>query len=344
MKGRPRPPRRASARRESIDARLAALDLLPAEPEAAAAQLRAALGERNHRVVAKAAQRCADGLRYELAGALVGAFRRMLGDQAAKLDPGCVAKKAIARALVALDCDDVEFFRDGLRYRQLEPVWGGTQDTAVDVRCQCAMGLVASGYSRALVEVVELMSDTDPAARLGAVRAIGCGHPLEAELLLRTKVLTGDAEPAVLGECFIALFAVAPEESIAFVARYLDVRDEAVQELAALALGESRLPAALEPLVAAWQGVLVGPSLRRALLRGAAAHRSEPAHAWLLELVRDARPATAADIVEVLALYKHDAKLAGRLEDALRARGERALLERFAQVWRAGKRSSDSGG
>ena len=81
---------------------------------------------------------------YELVPSLLAAYPRFL-DKPLKSDPSCFAKKALARALVALDCSDIEFFRGGLQYRQLEPVWGGTADTAVDVRASCAMGLVGSG-------------------------------------------------------------------------------------------------------------------------------------------------------------------------------------------------------
>ena len=157
---------------------------------------------------------------YELLPALLAAYARFL-ERPAKLDPSCIAKKAIARALVGLDCNDAAFYIAGLRYRQPEPVWGGTVDTAVDVRCSCAMGLVASGHPRALLELTEVLNDAEPQARAGAVRAIACGNPREAELLLRGKVLAGDEEPAVVGECFTALLAVEPEESLAFVARYI---------------------------------------------------------------------------------------------------------------------------
>jgi HEAT repeat protein len=136
----------------------------------------------------------------------------------------------------------------------------------------------------------------------------------------------------VLGECFTGLLAVAPEDCVAFVAGFLAHADDAVRELAALALGESRLERALAPLKEAWEGVLVGEELRRALLRGAAAHRSEAAFAWLLELVRDTRVPVALEVVEALALYKHNAKLAQRLETTLRQRAAPALLARFAEL------------
>jgi hypothetical protein len=183
------------------------------------------------------------------------------------------------------------------------------------------------------VELTALLNDPEPGARIGAVRAIACGNPREAELLLRAKVLAGDAEPQVLGECFTALLDVEPDESIGFVAAHLSHGDGAVRELAALALGESRLDAALAPLKEAWGGVLLADEFRRALLRAAAAQRSEAAFDWLLEIAAEARVTVALEVLEALAIYKHNPKLLQRLEGALGERGDPVLLERFAALW-----------
>jgi hypothetical protein len=176
------------------------------------------------------------------------------------------------------------------------------------------------------------LHDSEAGARAGAVRAIACGNPREAELLLRSKALAGDAEPQVLGECFTGLLRVAPEESIPFVAAYLTHADDAVRELAALALGDSRLDAALTPLKEAWSGVLLGDEFRRALLRAAAAHRSEAAFEWLLEIVAEARAPIVMSVIEALAPYKHNGRLMQRLTRALTERGDGALLEHLAAV------------
>jgi len=316
----------------NAEAELAALDALPGERAAKIAALHHAL-ESHCRVAARAARIAEDALLYELIPPLKSAYARFL-EKPLKQDPSCYAKKALSRALVALDCNDVELYLAGVRYRQLEPVYGGTADTAVDVRAACAMGLVASGYPRALVELTALLNDTDAGARVGAVRAIACGNPREAELLLRSKALAGDAEPQVIGECLTGLLAVEPEESIAFAVGFLQHADDAVRELAALALGESRLGGALAPLKQAWDGVLVSAELRRALLRSAAAHRSEAAFDWLLEIVAEARVPLAVDVIEALAPYKHNAKLLGRLADVLAERGDAVLLARLAELER----------
>ena len=71
--------------------------------------------------------------------------------------------------------------------------------------------------------------------------------------------------------------------SPAFVARFLEHEDEAIVEAAALALGESRIPAAFEFLRQAWDAVLASADLERAFLRAAAFHRSEAFEQHCLE-------------------------------------------------------------
>jgi hypothetical protein len=319
--------------RKSTEEKLDELDRLPAEGKANAfARLETALADRHFSVVAKAAKLAAEGLHYELCPKLAAAYRRLL-DKPAKSDPSCIAKKALVRSLVELDYGDVDFYLDGLRYTQMEPVWGGTVDTATEVRTSCAMGLVATGYTRALVELIALLNDAEAPARAGAVRAIACGNRREAELLLRAKVQAGDPEPAVLGECFVALLSVEPDESLPFVARYLTSGDYALREHAALALGESRLDAALPLLEAAWDEPVLSAEFRGALLRGAALLRSDAAFDWLIEIAgtRDAR--AAAQVIESLALYRQNAKLAARLGAALAERNDAALLRQFRERW-----------
>jgi len=86
-----------------------------------------------------------------------------------------------------------------MRYRQPEPVWGGPVDTALDLRCTCAMGLAGTAYPRAIIELVTLLQDSEHHARSGAARAIACTEPLAAEPVLRLKALGGDPEPEAIG-------------------------------------------------------------------------------------------------------------------------------------------------
>jgi hypothetical protein len=323
-----------AAPRKTTEEKLDDLDGVPGEKDraAAGARLAAALGDKHFSVVAKAAKLAASGLHYDLCAPLAAAYRR-LTDKPVKNDPNCIAKKAVLRALVELDFADVAFYEACLRYKQMEPVWGGTVDTAAEIRSAAAMGLVASGHSRALVAVVPLLHDPEPDGRLGAVRAIACANPREAELLLRAKIIGGDAEPAVVGECFEALLDLEPDESLAFVAGYLTHADNALREVAAIALGGSRLDGALTHLTATWDDPLLAPELRNALLRAAALHRSEAAFDWLISLAAGGGKRVAAEVVEVLALYRQNAKLAARLEAAVAQRGDAVLERQFRERW-----------
>jgi len=300
--------------------------------DAGCAELGEALSHGHYRVVARAAELAGERLCYELEPALITAFRRLAAlDRRA--DPGCQAKGAMARALVGLDCLDAAVFREGIRLRQPEPVWGGSIDMAADVRASCAMGLAATGDPRALIDLVALLSDPEHQARSGAARAIACTAPLAAEAVLRQKVLVGDAEPEVIGECLRGLLDIAPEEATAFVAARLDDPSPVVAELAALALGESRLDDAVALLRERWEQTPFKRQRDRVLLRAAVLARTDAAFDWLLELVAAADDATAAFIVTELAVYHGNQALANRLRAAVEQRGDDALREVFAKTW-----------
>jgi HEAT repeat protein len=314
------------APRQSADAKAqAALDALNAlGPVTARAEqlaaLKTALADRHFLVVARAAVLSGERLLHDLTPDLVSAYSRFLTD-AVKRDPRCRAKSAIARALVTLEARDIGFYQAGIAYRQLEPVWGGRADTATDLRCSCAMGLANSGHLRAVAELAGLLNDPEGAVRSGAARAISCGNPFEAEAVLRLKVQIGDTEPQVIGECFGALLAIAPEYSLPFVAAYLRDKEDALQEYAALALGESRRPEALKLLYDAWTDIVTAEG-RGALIRAAALHRSEAAFEWLLEVIATGTPKLAAVAVEALSVYERNSRLIEQVNAAKARRDE----------------------
>ena len=296
------------------------------------ALVRKALAEQYYRLVSKAAQLASDQLLYVLEADLIAAYQRHL-DNATKKDPQCIAKAAIVRALVALDCQDVKFFLAGMRYRQLEPNWGGALDTAVDLRISSAMGLVGTAYHRAANEVVELMQDSEAHVRAGAIRAMACVQADRAEPVLRLKVLMGDTEPEVTGECFSALLSLDAEETTKFVARYLHGENADVRNYAALALGESREPEALNALLSAFEQPYVERDFRRILIRAITLQRNDEAFDWLSQLLSKTDIATGRMIVEELAVYRENAKLRQRIEEVVDARGERTLSSTFLDYW-----------
>ena len=307
-----------SRARVALDA-LNALDPAAPRTDQLATALKA-LNDKHFLVVARAATLAGERLLQELCGDLVYAYARFLKEPV-KRDPGCKAKQAIARALVRLECQDLDFYRAGLAYRQLEPAWGRPTDTATDVRCSCAMGLAAAGPARAVAELTGLLTDAEAVVRSGAARAISCGNPQQAEAVLRFKVQIGDAEPQVIGECFSALLIIEPEHSLPFVAGYLRHEDVALRELAALALGEARLPESLAILRGAWDEA-VDSATRGALIRAAALHRSEAAFDWLLQIIADGSPQHARAAEDALAVYERNTRLIEQIQTAKARRAE----------------------
>ena len=278
-----------------------------------------ALRNPSFRVVAKAAALAGERGLHERIPDLLAAWPRFLEDGAQR-DPQCLAKAAIAAALLALEYAGVEFWLAGIRCVQLEPAWDKAIDTAVDIRCHSALGLVNSRHHRAIVELTTLLNDPELRVRAGAARAISCGDPQQAEPLLRFKILIGDPRAEVLGECFSALLAVAPEDSMALVGSRLVDADEAVRDYAALALGESRHPLALAQLQAAWDDLRVSAGMRPVLARAAALHRTEAAFDWLVGIIAAGSNRDAAIAADALSVFERNTKLMQRVKDARAAR------------------------
>lgn len=281
-------------------------------------------------VVAGAARAAAELGMSELVPDLLKAYDRLFEDPV-KVDPRCTGKIAIVESLLKLDAGGPAPFLRGVRYTQHEPAFGGSVDTAPALRGLSAHALFGRMLQQeALLEILPLLVDPEPAARAEAAVAIGDGAGVEIEATLRLKVLAGDAEPEVLSACFKALLKAGRERSIAFVADRLDPARGAEAELAALALGESHLESALPALRDAARSPDAG--LRRAALVGLALSRSSEALTFLIErLAGDERGALEA--IKALAVHKYDERLRERVERAIEATGKPRLVAAFAQAF-----------
>ncbi len=175
---------------------------------------------------------------------LLLAFDRFMAN-APRLDKRCAAITEIVSALYELDYDDPPPFLAGLKHIQLEASYGPPVDEAAKLRGLSAQGLLRTRYPDALSEVLPLLVDREPSARVGAVRALAANGGEAGVLLLRLKVLTGDPEAEILGECFAGLLVASPEKSVPFVSHYIDSPDSSLAEVAILALGGSRLQSCL---------------------------------------------------------------------------------------------------
>ncbi len=317
------------ARGKVLEATLAKLAEVRTDPTAPAslALLRGVLGGRSSHAAAQAAAIVGGNEIGALTPELVAAFDHFLEDPIRR-DPGCAAKAAVADALYRLAAPEVGVYFRGIRHVQLEPVFGGKEDTAVQLRGTCGLALVRVHHPDYLISLAELLADREAPARRIAAQALGYSENPGAQPLLRLKALVGDEEPQVLAECLLALLAVAPEASLEFVGGFLDRTPPESAEAAALALGGSRQPGAL-PLLCEWWERTFDATLRRTALLAIAMLKSDAAIAYLLAHVRESAAPHAMAAIDAMALYRHDPRLRVQVEEAVDRRSDRALSAAF---------------
>jgi HEAT repeat protein len=298
---------------------LAELRADPRSPDAIE-KIRQALNDTHNHLAATAARIVGEVKLESFDDLLVQAFERFM-ENPLKTDKGCAAKKAIAEALFQMGSHQEDLFLQGIRHVQLEPVYGGQEDTAAELRYVSAMGLVNTGYPDVMLELAHLLADKVLDARIGAIRAIAYARQDAGIPLLRFKALIGDEDPRVVYECFRALLDLSPRDSLPFVASFFDHDDPAVAESAALVLGESRLPEALDVLREGWENSL-NQDLRRFILLAIAMLRYEEAIDFLLSLIANESQGIAQDAIEALEMYQEDVQIWGKVKEITESRDD----------------------
>jgi HEAT repeat protein len=294
-----------------------------------AAELKAFLKNRSNLVVAKAAKITSQMRATELVPGLMAAFHRLM-ENPSKLDKGCAATTEIVGALYELDHAEPEVYLIGIHHVQMEGSFGPPVDAAAKLRAISALALARTRHPDALDEIVSLLVDKWPEARIGAVRALAVNGGLAGALLIKLKILSGESELDVLAECFSGLMAAAPERSLPLIAGFIDSEDMAVAEAALLALGSSRLPAALDLLKGRWEKTTAGP-LRKIVLLAIAMIRSDPAIDFLLALLEECTPTMAKDVIAALALFRNNERVRSQVESLVARRNEKSVSEVFRQ-------------
>jgi HEAT repeat protein len=317
------------ARKLDLDAALLRVKELRRDPSAPGSEgaLREILRSRFSHAAAKAAEVAGDAQLRELEPDLVAAFDRFLQDPS-KRDPGCLAKTAIVDALQQLDSDEGDLYLRAARHVQLEPVYGGRQDTAPALRGAAARGLVRMNHPDAMVILAELLADAELPARIAAARALAAHGGASGLPLLRLKVLVGDAEIEVVSECLLALLRISGEDSTPFVARFLETE---LAEAALLALGESRAPEAL-PVLESFLARTADAALSRTALLALALLRSDAAIDRLIGFVEGEPGPIARDAIRAFEIYRNDERVVERVRQAVRRREGADLTATFEDV------------
>jgi HEAT repeat protein len=317
------------APRASLDDKLAALRelrgrALTAEEKAG---LRKRIGDRSNLVVASAAAIAGENSLAELSQDLEAAFDRFLVNPL-KDDKLCRAKVAIVRALDSMEHQATDIFRKAAGHVQFEPVWGGSEDSAPPLRAAAVVALARAEGPGSLPILVDALADPAKDVRVAAAAALGAVGTEGAGLVLRLKVRVGDRDPDVLSECLGGLLGVDSKGNLALVTGFLDPSNPATCEAAALALGRSRLPEALDPLKGCWPRCH-SPELRQQVLLAIAILRRPGATDYLMELVASEAEPTAIAALSALRIFKGDSRLRERIAELVRERGSPKLRACF---------------
>lgn len=302
----------ASKKRQTLEDELNALVAADVRTPEGRRQLEFALCSERQRVVARAAtiirERHVDGLESQL----VQAFDRFLLD-GAKTDTGCLAKVALIEALDVVESTDAEFFLKATRVVQPEPAWKTAADTAGGVRARALYALARLGYPDLILLAGEAFSDSQHTVRLAAAESLahfGVRHGAGVLLLALAKP---EEDPLVTLASMSALLSLAPEVGLPRLTALLRGEDAEVRELAALALGQSNRPDALDALIAALNAA--GSSRNREpLFKAVGIHRSDRAITVLLESLGSETETDAQTALEALATRRFEPGVRSKVE------------------------------
>ena len=272
--------------KRTFEAELATLEALrDVAPEAAEPELVKALKLRNNLLVSKAAAATLHHRLTSLTPDLVAAFPRFL-ENPAKSDPQCWAKNALAKTLAGFEYQEPELFLAGMRHIQLEPVWGGSADTAGTLRGTCALALVQCrelNSHRVLIYLTPLLADKELSVRVNAVRAVEQVGTDSAALLLRLRAELASDEAELLGACYSGVLALEGPAAIPWAAQFLPLEDDPAAE-AAMAIAQTHTPEALQILRTTFAKAH-DLWFRSAVLSAIALTRQQEATDWLLDLI-----------------------------------------------------------
>ena len=293
-------------------------------------KLQKALKDKVNLIAAKAAALTAEFELRELVPDLCVAFERMMRDPV-KTDPQCWGKNAIAQALKDLGHNEADVFLKGAQHVQYEPVWAGEEDSAANLRATCSIALLACAdltREDKLWHMVPLLTERSASLRKDAANALEALGGREAALLLRMKARMGDEDPTVTGQVFESLLRVERETAVRFVTEFLRSMNPEVRDEAALALGASRLTAAIAALKAACEDTHLHLNSEIAF-RALSISRHEHAIEYLLDKVRHGRVRDAQDALDALMLHRDSTDIRKKIAEAAEHRMEPEIRRVF---------------
>ena len=243
-------------------------------------------------VIAEAARLASDWFACDLAPELAEAFFRLV-DEGLEQDPQCWGKVALLKALHELAHQDAAVYIKGCQTFQLEPVYGGKEDSAVSVRSLAFAALVQLPIidsEKLLITLADLLADPSPKVRAEAARLSISGPADKVAPLLRLKLKLGDSETRVMGACCDAILMLAPiEETLELIKSLLQSGNTALEAEALAALAGSSYPQAVNLAIKAFEKTF-DEQLRRIVIMSMAASATAEADIFLLTLLAKDEP------------------------------------------------------
>jgi HEAT repeat protein len=149
--------------------------------------------------------------------------------------------------------------------------------------------------------------------------------------MLLMKAGLGDPDPRVTAECLEGLGRLATPRAIEALEGFLEDEAGPVAEAAALALGQTRTPEALERLIEL-RRACADRDRRKALLFPIALVRSEAAFDYLLSVLQREDADGAAAALEALEVFLGGEDRRAQVTAAVEERGEPALLRGLSEM------------
>lgn len=326
---RPGAAARGPGKRASVDAQLALLEATSAEASSAEAhaRLREALRIGPGLVAARAAKIVREHALEAFDDDLIAAFHRLLIDRV-KNDPACLGKLAVLEALDFGSHPDATIFLEATRIFQPEPAWGPPVDTAGGVRARGVLALARLAHPDLSLVAGGLLADPASPVRQAAAEALSANGDRTLAGALALRWALGDEDPLVLLACMSGLLALAPDHALPRLRDALHGPDDGARELAALVLGPSTRPEALEMLLAHLEAA-PRASERAPTLRALGLQRNDRALAVLLEIVETGAIQDAEAALSGLAARRFDPGVRERTRAAAR---ENPAAERLEAV------------
>ena len=177
------------------------------------------LNDKNNLVISRAVNQAAainaEELRSEIAKIL---FALLTAADNIKTDKGCRAKIACVKALSSFKSvyEYYDLICLSLTYRQLEPVFGGKEDTGAFLRAEAVTALAQITAKDTVLEISPLIFDTCYQPQIAAVKALKYIASNSAISVLRAKAAAGSQDTNVLAELFSAIIEIDPDPLMFF--------------------------------------------------------------------------------------------------------------------------------